>query len=79
MIDLHIVSDISGIGTTAAVSVYAVIYQETGVSQGLVPVKARLAKKGLTIPRLQLVSLQMAAILVVNVRNALLNINNSSS
>ena len=40
-------------------------------NKGLVAAKARLAKEGLTIPRLELVSAHMAANLVTNVRNAL--------
>ena len=52
-------------------AVYAVTYQPTGVSQGLVTAKSRLAKKGLTIPRLELMSGHMAANLVDNVKEAL--------
>ena len=58
-IDLHAFGDTSGQGTAAAV--YAVVNQEQGVTQGLIKAKARLAKKNLTIPRLELVSGQMAA------------------
>lgn len=68
-IDLHVFGDASGTGTAAAV--YAVVYQDSSTNQGLVTAKARLAKKGLTIPRLELVSIHMAANLVDNVRNAL--------
>lgn len=68
-IDLHVFGDTSGAGTAAVV--YAVVYQESGTNQGLVAAKARLAKKGLTIPRLELVSAHMAANLVDNVRNSL--------
>ena len=39
--------------------------------QGLLAAKARLAKKGLTMPRLELISAHMAANLVDNVRSAL--------
>ena len=39
-------------GTAAAV--YAVVYQESGKHQSLVAAKARLAKKELTMPRLEL-------------------------
>ena len=67
-IDLHVFGDTSGTGTAAAV--YAVPYQESGSNQGFVAAKARLAKKGLTIPRLELVAAHMAANLVDNVRNA---------
>ena len=68
-IDLQVFSDTSGTGT--AVAVYAVIHQDSSTNQGLVTAKARLAKKGLTIPRLELVSIHMTANLVDNVRNAL--------
>ena len=51
--------------------VYSVVNQEQGVTQGLITAKARLAKKNLTIPRLELVSGQMAANLLDNVRNVL--------
>ena len=50
---------------------YAVIHQVSGISQGLVAASSRLAKKNLTIPRLELVSAHMAANLVDNVRKAL--------
>ena len=68
-IDLHAFGDTSGAGTAAAV--YAVVHQASGINQGLLAAKARLAKKGLTIPRLELVSGHMAANLVENVKNAL--------
>ena len=59
--------DTSGAGTSAAVN--AVVHQASGVNQGLLAAKSRLAKKGLTIPRLQLVSAHMAANLTENVKN----------
>ena len=68
-IDLHVFGDTNGTGTAAAV--YAVVHQDSSINQGLVTAKARLAKKGLTIPRLEPVSLHIAANLVNNVRNAL--------
>ena len=68
-IDLHAFGDASGQGTSAAV--YAVILQGKGIGQGLITAKSRLAKKGLTIPRLELVSAQMAARLMDNVRSVL--------
>ena len=68
-IDLHAFRDTSGAGTAAAV--YAVVHQASGVNQGLLAAKSRLAKKGLTIPRLELVSAHMAANLAENVKNAL--------
>ena len=68
-IDLHAFRDTSGVETVAAV--YAVVHQAFGVNEGLLAAKSRLAKKGLTIPRLKPVSAHMAANLVENVRNAL--------
>ena len=68
-IQLHAFGDASGKGVAAAV--YAVVIQESGVNQGLVAAKARLAKQGLTIPRLKLVSGHMAVNLVTNVSQAL--------
>ena len=56
-------------GTAAAM--YAVMHQESGVKQGLVAAKSRLAKKNLTIPRLELVVAHMAENLVDNVKNAI--------
>ena len=52
-------------------AVYAVAYQELGTNKGLVAAKARLAEKGLTISRLELVAGHVAANLVDNVRNVL--------
>ena len=54
-----------------AASEYAVVVQELGVNQGFVAARARLAKKGLTIPRLELVSGHMAVNLLTNVTEAL--------
>lgn len=68
-IDLHTFGDTSGAGTSAAM--YAVVYQASGVNQGLLATKSRLAKKGLTIPRLELVSAHMAVKFAENVKNAL--------
>ena len=68
-IALHAFGDASGQGVATAV--YAVVQQESGVRQGLVAAKARLAKQGLTIPRLELVSGHMAANLLTNVHDAL--------
>ena len=68
-IELHAFGDASGEGVSSVV--YAVVRQPSGVSQGLVAAKARLAKQGLTIPRLELVSVHMAANLVGNVQRAL--------
>ena len=57
-IELHAFGDASGKGVAAVV--YAVVVQEKGVNQGLVASRAMLAKKGLTIPRLELLSGHMA-------------------
>ena len=56
-IGLHCFGDASGRGVSAAV--YAVVSQPSGNTVGLVAAKARLAKQGLTIPRLELVSGRM--------------------
>ena len=68
-IDLRAFRDTGGAGTAAAVD--AVAYQASGVNQGLLAAKSRLVKKGLTIPRLELVSAHMAANLEENVKKAL--------
>ena len=68
-VDLHCFGDASGKGVSAAL--YAVVSQPSGVAVGLVTAKSRLAKQGLSIPRLELVSGHMATNLIVNVRNAL--------
>ena len=68
-VELHAFGDTSGFGISAVV--YAVITQASGMSKGLVAAKSRLAKKNLTIPRLELVVAHMAANLVENVRAAI--------
>ena len=68
-IDLHAFGDTSGTGTAAAM--YAMVHQASGSNQRLLAAKARLAKKGLTIPRLELVSAHMAANLAENAKNTL--------
>lgn len=50
---------------------YSVLVQESGANQGLVAARARLSKKGLTIPRLELVSGLMAVNLLANVASVL--------
>ena len=67
--ELHVFGDASTHGVGAAV--YSVVHQEDGITQTLVVAKARLAKRNLTVPRLELVSAHMATNLVENVRNAL--------
>ncbi|XP_068716792.1 uncharacterized protein [Montipora capricornis] len=66
---LHAFGHTSTYGIGAAV--YSIVRQRGEITQTLVTAKARLAKKDLTISRLELVSADMAANLVINVRNAL--------
>ena len=61
-ITLHAFGDASAQGVATAV--YAVVEQETGVKQGLVAARGRLAKQGLSIPRL--VAGHMAVNLLAN-------------
>ena len=75
-IELHSFGDASVKGVGAVV--YAVVKQSTGRTQQLVAAKSRLAKKGLTIPRLELVAAHMATNSMMNVRNALDNVSITS-
>ena len=50
---------------------YAIMQQPSGILKGLIASKSRIAKKGLAIPRLELVAGHKAAKLVHNVREAL--------
>ncbi|XP_068671954.1 uncharacterized protein [Montipora foliosa] len=68
-ISLHVFGDASGVGVAAAA--FTVVSQPSGVTQGIVAAKARLAKRGLTIPRLELVACHMATNMAANVREAL--------
>ena len=68
-LELHAFGDASTQGVGAAV--YTVVQQSSGTTQRLVAARARLAKQGLTVPRLELVSAHMATNLVVNLLNAL--------
>ena len=68
-IELHVFGDASGDGVSS--TVYVIVRQPSGVSQGLVAAKLRLAKQCLTIPRLELVSAHMAVNLVSNVERVL--------
>ena len=67
-IDLCMFGDTSETETAAAL--YAVVYQEVSTTKSLVVAKVGLAKKGITIPRLE-VRAHMAANLVENVTNLL--------
>ena len=68
-ITLHGFGDASSNGVCAVV--YAVVKQEDGVTQGLVCSKSRIAKRNLTIPRLELISGHMTVNLATNVQQAL--------
>ena len=68
-IDLHAFGDASQNGVSTGV--YAVVIQDSGTNQGLISAKSKLAKKGLTIPRLELVAGHMSTNLLHNVVEAL--------
>ena len=68
-IHLHGFGDASKQGVCA--SVYALTKQDSGDTQMLVAAKSRLAKRGLTILRLELVAGHMAANLITNVTKAI--------
>jgi hypothetical protein len=68
-VQIHAFGDASGKGISAAV--YTVVTQESGTTQGLITAKFRIAKQGLTIPRLELVAGHMAVNLAANVRESL--------
>ena len=65
-IELHAFGSTSKKGVCA--TVHAVVRQPSGVSQGLVTAKARLAKQGLTIPLFELVLAHMATNLITKRR-----------
>ena len=71
-VELHAFGDASVEGVGAVV--YSVVRQESGVTVSLVAAKSRLTKKSLTVPRLKLVGAHMATNLVINVRNALVEL-----
>ena len=64
-VTLHAFGDASKVGVSAVV--YAVVEQAHGTTQGLVCSKSRLAKRNLSIPRLELVAGHMAVNLLTNV------------
>ena len=68
-LELHAFGDASTHGVGAAV--YSIVRQRGGITQTLVTGKARLAKKDLTTPRLELIAAHMAANLVINMKNGL--------
>ena len=60
-------ASLNGVCTVA----YAVVHQQNIFSQNLIISKSRLARKNLSIPRLELVVAQMSANLAKNVKNCL--------
>jgi hypothetical protein len=64
-VQIHAFGDARGKGVSAAV--YTVVTQESGTTLGLIAAKSRIAKQGLTIPRLELVAGHMAVNLAANV------------
>ncbi|CAB3978871.1 Hypothetical predicted protein [Paramuricea clavata] len=68
-VTLHAFGDASTKGVSAAV--YSVVNQPSGTTQTLVAAKSRLAKRNLTIPRLELTGAHMVVNLLANVRQAL--------
>lgn len=68
-INLYAFGDASSQGLSA--EVYAVTYQPSGISKGLVVAKSRIAKNGLTIPRLELLVRHMITNLACNAKEAL--------
>ncbi len=67
-VESHAFGDASMDGVGAVV--YSVVRQESGITTSLVAAKSRLTKKSLTVPRLELVSAHMSTNLVINVKNA---------
>ena len=68
-INLHTFYDATVVGISCAL--YAVVKQKSGVTEGLAVAETKLAKQGLTIPLLELVSAHMAANLVRNTQETL--------
>jgi hypothetical protein len=66
---LHAFGDASSKGVCAVV--YAVVHQQEKVTQGLVCAKSCIAKRNLTVLRLELIAGYMAVNLVINVKTAL--------
>ena len=69
MIDLHVFGDSSVLGCCAAA--YAVVYQPSSVSQGLIASTSRLSKRDMTMPGLELIAAHMTTNLAANIREAL--------
>jgi len=68
-VDLHHMMDASGKAVSA--QTVAVVMQPTGITKGLLTSKSRIAKRGLTIPRQELVACQMGTNLAANVNKPL--------
>ena len=68
-VDLYVFGDASIVPSCAVV--YAIVHQPLVTNQGLVVSKPRISKKNLTIPRLELVSANMASNLIEDVKAAL--------
>jgi len=71
-VSLHHFMDASDKAVSAQTVV--VVAQPSGVTQGLLTSKSRITKRGLTIPRQELVGCQMGANLALNTRKALKNL-----
>ena len=54
---------------------YVVVYQPNKVSQSLITSKSRLAKKNITIPRLELIAVHMSSNLAGNLKCSLRKFN----
>ena len=70
----HIFFSEASINGVCAVA-YAVIHQPNNIRQGLIISKSRLAKRNLTIPRLELIAAKMSPNLAQNIKNVLNNQN----
>ena len=68
-VDLHHMMDASSNAVSA--QTVAVVMQPTGITKGFLTSKSRIAKRGITIPRQELVACQMGANLAANVNKAL--------
>ena len=68
-VELHGFGDASKDGCCSAI--YAVVYQGNQVSRGLLTSNSRIAKRDMSIPRLELIAGHMVANSLSNVRNAL--------
>ena len=66
---LHHMADASK--KAASVQTVAVVTQPSGITKGLLTSKSRITKRGLSIPRQELVACQMGANLAANVNKAL--------